>query len=249
MSLEAWKRTGRKKAVCFDLNRTLLDVDGAFDDACRTELEDAAGRWADDAGALALEALRRYRRELKRRSPPGGSAGRKALREAALAKALEGLPFSRSPALIRRLDDAIRDRQAGHPKLFPGTREALAEIVRTHQVALISNGSRQAILRRVTAADLTEFFPPDRVFTAPPGSRGKPAPEPFVRALAALRVRPGEALMVGDSRTKDAAGALGVGMDACLLRPGSGRAPTAVRQAKGWLLEAASLQQVAELLR
>lgn len=250
MSIEKWKG-GNKRAVFFDLNGTLIDPGRSFEEAFVSVLEDVAGRWAADYPQLVRDSLQVYRKEQERLSKRTGTGGRQKdrVRYACLEKALGNLPVSITPVLIRKLDRTIREKRELHPRLYPGTIKALTEIASGRQVALISNGGRERLLRRVSRSGLGSFFPAERIFTSATGRRGKPHPEVFRQAMQALGVHPGEALLVGDSRTKDVAGALGVGMDVCWFRPGSGKAAAAHKKPQGWLLEASSLEQVATLLR
>jgi len=252
MSMEQWKQTGSKKAIFFDLNGTLIDSGKTFEGAFISALEDVSGRWTADSEQLCRHALQLYRKEQERRKarPAGGGGGHhEAIRLACLEKAVEGLPLGKNPAFIRRLDKTIREKQELHPRLYPGTSEAMSEMAQGRQLALISNGCRERLLRRISRSGLGSFFPAGHVFTAAPGRRGKPHPDVFRQAMRALGVRPEEALMVGDSRTKDVAGAFAVGMDACWFRPGSGGAVVAAKKSRGWLLEVESLEQLAALFR
>ena len=66
--------------------------------------------------------------------------------------------------------------------------------------------------------------------------RKKPSAEPFKKAMAALHVKPGECLMVGDWPEKDMIGAKAAGMLTCWAKYGSrfkeGEADFVVRDIK-----------------
>ncbi|WP_058303406.1 HAD family hydrolase [Gorillibacterium timonense] len=250
--MDKWTEGAGKKAVFFDLNGTLIDSKASFDSAFLTVFEDMTGRWAVDKADFCQSALDLFHKEQERLS--GRSAKDKLnpaiIRFACLAKALEGLPFGKDQALIHRLDRTIRERQEQHPILYPGAKDILAELSSERKLALISNGSRERLLRRVSHSGLDAFFPPHRIFTSMPGKRGKPHPEVFRQAMQALGVRPGESLMIGDSKIKDVAGALRVGMDVCWFRPEKeNAAPVMQKKDQGWLLQATTLQEVASLFR
>ncbi|MEO3944044.1 HAD family hydrolase [Gorillibacterium sp. CAU 1737] len=253
MSIEEWKRNGPKKAVFFDLNGTLIDPEASYEAALAREIRELAARSsAADRSEWEREALAQYRKE-RQRLTAGPTARRTVeakalLRRACLAKAVSALPVPRSSAFLLKLDRAIKESLESDPRLYAGTLQALEAIGRGRKIALISNGSRLRLEGRVKRARLEAFFPPARLFTAGAGQRGKPHPDLFQQALETLSLSPSDAMMVGDSRTKDTAGALRVGMDACWFRPGKLSTVTAVRRPGGWLLQAGSLQQLAHVL-
>lgn len=73
----------------------------------------------------------------------------------------------------------------------------------------------------------------------------KPHPSIFRAVLDRLRVKPGDAVMVGDSVGQDVEGALRAGMRAVLLHRGGGSAPRA-RELGEWGVPV--IKELAELL-
>lgn len=81
---------------------------------------------------------------------------------------------------------------------FPGMRESLEEMVRRGQrLAIVTTKPSEAALRHLLSQKLTHLF--EVVVAGDHCANHKPHPEPFLKALDALGVRPDEAAGVGDS--------------------------------------------------
>lgn len=113
------------------------------------------------------------------------------------------------------------------PRLREGARETLRELKRRGlKVGLICNTGRTPgyCLRRVLRREgLLRFF--DVLSFSDELRIRKPDPEIFRRTLRAMRVRPAEALHVGDRLDTDVAGAKQAGLGAVLIGLGAGRSP------------------------
>lgn len=70
----------------------------------------------------------------------------------------------------------------------------------------------------------------DRIVTSQQCKSYKPRPEPFLRALDLLSLRPTEVIHVGDSLTSDVLGAAGVGIDSVWVNRGGRGIPEGTRQ-------------------
>ncbi len=79
--------------------------------------------------------------------------------------------------------DAIRD----HAAIFPGVKRLLAELAPALPLALASGALRYEIRAILSGAGLFEYF--QAVVGAEDVERGKPEPEVFLKALAALNAR------------------------------------------------------------
>ncbi len=94
----------------------------------------------------------------------------------------------------------------------------IALLKRGIKLAVVSDApSREAWLR---LCDLNFHHMFDCVVTFEDTGERKPSPAPFLRALKALNVRPGEALMVGDWPERDVVGAEQVGITTVFARYG-----------------------------
>lgn len=102
------------------------------------------------------------------------------------------------------------ERLSGSAALaYPGVHEGLAAM-REHGLALacVTNKPARFTLPLLAATGLAPYFA--AVVTADAVGRRKPDPEPFLHACRLLEVRPGEAVVIGDSQN-DAAAARAAG--------------------------------------
>lgn len=97
--------------------------------------------------------------------------------------------------------DAIRNQIC----LFPGARELVASLSASLPLALASGALRHEIETILSGAGLIEHF--DAIVSSEDVARGKPEPEIFLKALAALnvahprsRIEPGDCVVIEDSR-------------------------------------------------
>lgn len=217
---------GRIKAVFFDVQGTLVDREAAWRDAFAEALGEFAGRWDGEGFSAeeASEAADRYRRALRAVGRSGGSGrtgpGRRG-RLAAMKIALAATPVPVTPSFLASLYRRTRSLVPHHPAPAPGARDALARLARRYRLGIISNASRPRVAALLAGAGLDGFFPAGSVFVPSRRGRGKPGRQLFRAALAAFAVRPGQAVMVGDSWRKDVLGAVRCGMHAVHLAPGN----------------------------
>ncbi|HXF75486.1 MAG TPA: HAD family phosphatase [Methylomirabilota bacterium] len=120
--------------------------------------------------------------------------------------------------------EAIRN----HVTIFPGVRELIVELRSTLLLAVASGALRHEIETILNTAGLLRYF--DAVVSAEDVTQGKPEPEIFLMALAALNARgksqppiePGDCLVIEDSK-EGVRGARRAGMK-CLAVTNSHRA-------------------------
>jgi FMN hydrolase / 5-amino-6-(5-phospho-D-ribitylamino)uracil phosphatase len=104
------------------------------------------------------------------------------------------------------------------PELLPGAAESIRELSRHFELAIISDTgfvsgrAQNAVLER---DGLLECFTAT-IYSMDVG-HAKPRAEPFVGALQALGVGPGDTLHIGDNERTDVGGALALGMRAMRL--------------------------------
>ena len=96
--------------------------------------------------------------------------------------------------------------------LFPGVHEMLEQVRDLgFKTGLLSNArSDWAVREIVDRMDLTKHF--DAILTSAAVGFRKPRPEPFQQMLRLLDVKPGEAVMIGNSVEADIAGARSLGL-------------------------------------
>ena len=147
-----------------------------------------------------------------------------------------GLPWSARDVAGFVADKALRleELERDISVLFPGAADAIRRFAAAVPIAIASGALGPEIRRVLKRADLLEFFPV--IVSAEDTPASKPAPDPYVRAVALLAERvsepplqPSECIAIEDSRwgleSARAAGLRTVGVttsyDAVELRPGA----------------------------
>jgi HAD superfamily hydrolase (TIGR01549 family) len=126
--------------------------------------------------------------------------------------------------VARAVEEVDETLTAFPPALLRGAADGIRALASRFKLAIVSDtgfASGRAQNRLLAQDGLLEHFTAT-IYSGDIG-HAKPRPEPFLRALQELGVRPEEALHVGDIERTDIAGALAVGMRAIRLdvvRPG-----------------------------
>jgi len=186
-------------AVCFDLDGTLcvLDRDDegiheALFDRVEVEprFEPADVRSLDPATLPEADSIVGFYENMYGALADGYSSGERRTLAAATVEIVDGI------------DVTFR----------VGAREALEDARERFAVGLVTQGRRETQLPKLETLGIDDAF--DAAVCCGPGTgiAGKPDPEPFRRALAALDADPGRAVHVGDSLRGDIAGAVAVGL-------------------------------------
>lgn len=193
------------RAILFDLDNTLYRerrfILSGFAAVARL-VEDRHGVPACDAFRVLVRALRAGRRST-------------AFQELCDTYGLDHARIATWVGLVR----------SHAPRLRPGhrTRRMLADLRGRWKTGLVTNGLPDVQRRKIDSLRLRPLF--DHICLAGlPGEGGKPAPEPFVAACAALGVRPERTVHVGDDVDTDVRGAQGAGLKTILVAPQGRRA-------------------------
>ncbi len=114
---------------------------------------------------------------------------------------------------------AYRRAREGVLVAYPHVNMALMELVRMGmKLGIVSDAPKLQAWMRLCSLGIDNFF--DTVVTFDDTGKKKPAPEPFEKALELLKVKPREAVMVGDWAERDIFGAREIGMYTVFARYG-----------------------------
>jgi len=102
---------------------------------------------------------------------------------------------------------------------YPHVMVALVELMkRGLKLAIVSDAPRLQAWTRLCSLGIHNYF--DIVVTFEDTEKRKPEPEPFAKALELMKLRPDEAIMVGDWAERDVVGAKEIGMRTVFARYG-----------------------------
>jgi putative hydrolase of the HAD superfamily len=104
-------------------------------------------------------------------------------------------------------------------KTFPQVKETLLKLKKKGiKIAIVTDAPRLKAYMRLDAIGIADLF--DVVVGKEDTGRFKPSKMPFKKALKLLKVKPSEAMHVGDWPERDIKGAKSVGMKTCLANYG-----------------------------
>lgn len=124
-----------------------------------------------------------------------------------------GFRDNHRPLDNRKLDELIERKAAyyqlairDHVAIFPGVRRLVADLAQTHPLAVASGALRHEIETILGTAGMRDHF--RAIVSAEDVERGKPEPEIFLKALAALNsrerndraIQPNECVVIEDSK-------------------------------------------------
>ncbi|MFQ5995064.1 MAG: HAD family hydrolase [Acidiferrobacterales bacterium] len=188
------------KAVIFDLDGTLWDVEPVLAEAERRLHEWFATYHPAIADTFSIEDLRKLRRELAEASPHlrhDMSALRKAsVRVAADKTGVDPLVSERAFEVFMRHRNRV--------ELYHDVRPALERLCCRYTLCSLTNGNAD-----VEMIGLSEFF--HHSLSAANVGAAKPAPEMFLEVCRVAGTQPSETVHVGDEPETDIAGAAAVG--------------------------------------
>ncbi len=206
---------GRVRAICFDLDGTLLR-DDHMDALVQQVTAEIAARRGLDAVALAAA----NRRPWEQHWPVAGEAwlrGRVAVESVSievwrLAFAEFGIA---DRVLVQHAVGRFAELETAAFELYPEVPDVLTEVrSRGIRTAIVTNGPSSYQRGKLAAVGVEGF---DAVIVSGEVGVAKPLAEIFTAALTSLRVPAADAWHVGDNQTADVAGAREAGLGAIWL--------------------------------
>src|SRR3989338_1671559 len=193
------------KAIIFDFDNTLLDFMRmkriATENAVRAMIKAGLNVPLNQA---KKELFMEYLKDIE-----GNTAFEKFLRKKK--------QFSEK-ILAAGIDAYIKSKER-NLKPYPGVKETLQRLRKKGlKLAIVSDAPKLKLHQRLQKARLDSFF--DVVIGLEDTQRKKPSVLPFKKALKSLKVKPSEALHVGDWPEKDILGAKKAGMKTVFARYG-----------------------------
>jgi HAD superfamily hydrolase (TIGR02253 family) len=200
------------KVVLFDLDDTLIH----FDDYWKASLMETIRRHpatkSFDPDVL-FERLREmnqvyeklyHRQEISLRD----------FRNLRLIRALAGLNVEIDEHVADDFNALHQHISRHYMKANPELLQMLTRLRQTYALGVVTNGTSGWQRQKIEALGIQPLFSEEAVIISEEVGSEKPAPEIFREALARFRVRPEEAVFVGDSWENDVKGPMRIGMKA-----------------------------------
>jgi len=169
-----------------DLNCAIFDLDGTLVDTV-------------DAHVLSwTEACRRMGITDVSRNELISLFGRTSIDIAKEILRARSISLTKAEQLSSIKDKLFEECYVVKVRRLPGAKEVLSFLKsRGVKVVIVSSNPRSVITKMLVATDLKEYV--DLIIGQDDVSKGKPSPEPILKALSYLKARPEDAIMVGDS--------------------------------------------------
>jgi putative hydrolase of the HAD superfamily len=104
-----------------------------------------------------------------------------------------------------------RKAKEAHMMLYPHVRITLSELLRMGiRLGVVSDAPRLPVWLRIVSLNLHHYF--EKVITFDDTGERKPSPKPFLKIIEEMRIKPQNAIMVGDWAERDIVGAKSIGM-------------------------------------
>lgn len=207
-------RNGPVEAVFLDLDGTICEY--------RQPTRDLLARAFADLGVEPFFTADEYREQLFSQVITDETMAER--REAAFSALAESA--GKDPAVGRRLATvyaSMRDHRDVRP--LPGAMAAIDSLGERYRLALVANGGPEVQDGKLDALGITDAF--ETVVYGGYETAPKPEPNPFMKAMTALDVRPRRTVHVGNSIRADVWGADAAGLRVALLADGDDEPITA----------------------
>lgn len=215
-------RTQGKKAICFDVNQTLIHQGIHFEQAFRSVWNDYYARSTQDGFPQADELWTKYQAYWQQhKKNKTVRLQLDDLQQLCLQSALKELDVPVHQQFARDFFQLVRKSRLAAKSLAPRVEETLKALAPRFKLAIISNSPRNEVMHLLHRFGLTDYFPEERIFTAQHTSEKKPHIPLFKTAIRTLNMSPRQVVMVGNSWKHDVCGATKAGLDAVWVQSGS----------------------------
>lgn len=215
-------RSQGKKAICFDVNQTLIHQGLHFEQAFRSVWDDYYARSIRDGFPQSEELWNKY--QLHWQQHKKSKTVRMQLddlQQMCLHDALKELEVPVHQQFARDFFQLVRKSRLAAKSMAPGVEETLKSLAPRFKLAIISNSPRSEVIHLLHRFGLNEYFPEERIFTAYQASEKKPHIPLFKTAIKTMNVSPRQMVMVGNSWKHDVCGATKAGLDAVWIQSGT----------------------------
>ena len=218
------------KAVIFDIDNTLLDLMRMKDyciDASIDAMIDAGFNIPKKKAVKIFRAM--YIKNIEDQQ--------------IFQKFLRKVTGKVDPKILAHAILAYRRVKAGFLTTYPETKPTLIALKEKGlKLAVVSDAPRLQAWLRLCALSLDDFF--DVIVTYDDTKSRKPSKKPFLKALKVLKIKPKDALMVGDWIERDIVGAKKVGMKTAFAKYGNTNSSKGIKKADYVLTKISDLQKI-----
>lgn len=203
------------KAVVFDFGQTLVDsADGfrAAEKIAKEKIFSSLFSGADDQYQAYLTEYRRIRKSFHARS----DFSRISIWQAVYERFQCTADLKELTQMETEYWDLVKSRTTPFPETIP----VLEKLTARFQLGIITNtqGQKSGGNHRIALFPGIEKYFDTIIIAGESGLPAKPDPEPFLLCLKQMKVKPSEAIYVGDDFQKDVDGASAVGMHPVWLK-------------------------------
>ena len=195
------------KAILFDLDNTLIDFMSMKSHCCEAAIDAMIGAGLKMKKKKALKILYDLYDEY--------GIEHKYIFQKFLKKAMGKTNYKLAAHGIIAYRNLKESYLAPYPHVIP----TLIKLSKRYKLAIISDAPRIRAWLRLVAMNIDAFF--DVVITAADVRKQKTYSAPFKAALRQLKIKPEEALMVGDRIERDIKPAKALGIKTCYARYGA----------------------------
>ena len=218
-----------QKVLFFDLGETLVTRNIEDNLVTQRALERISRELP--VATSSAELYRLYRKGYRHNQPIRSSHNVEIPISAWMRELLRNGALHREPTtnIVEKAIRIVVENRAINAAEYPDAREALEELHGDYRIGVISNVSSQDVALEILRRVKFDRYVNDLVTSALTGIR-KPDPGIFLYALSRMKVRPAQAVHVGDHPRNDVEGANLVGVKTVLIdRKGSGVSDEGVR--------------------